>query len=195
MFRAIFLDRDGVIIENRPEYVRSWSDVEILPGVPQALSGLREYKLVVVTNQSAVGRGLMTLGTAQAINNQLVEELRNQRGQIDAVYMCPHAPDARCSCRKPNPGLLLQAARELSLDLGQSWMIGDAWTDLLAGQAAGVRGVAFVRTGRGNEQLQQPRPETLDDYYIFNDLGGALSTIQKLDALPTALERSRQARR
>jgi D-glycero-D-manno-heptose 1,7-bisphosphate phosphatase len=195
MFRAIFLDRDGVMIANRSEYVRSWSEVEILPGVPQALSGLGEYKLVVVTNQSAVGRGLMTLDTAQAINNQLVEEIRKHNGQIDAVYMCPHAPDAQCSCRKPKPGLLFQAARELSLDLSQSWMIGDAWTDLLAGQAAGVRGVALVRTGRGNEQLLQPRPETLDDYYVFNDLAAALSAIPELDSLPTDLARSRQARR
>jgi D-glycero-D-manno-heptose 1,7-bisphosphate phosphatase len=194
MFRAIFLDRDGVMIANRSEYVRSWSEVEILPGVPQALSGLGEYKLVVVTNQSAVGRGLMTLDTAQAINNQLVEEIRKHNGQIDAVYMCPHAPDAQCSCRKPKPGLLFQAARELSLDLSQSWMIGDAWTDLLAGQAAGVRGVALVRTGRGNEQLLQPRPETLDDYYVFNDLAAALSAIPELDSLPTDLARSRQAR-
>jgi D-glycero-D-manno-heptose 1,7-bisphosphate phosphatase len=195
MFRTIFLDRDGVIIENRPDYVRDWSDVEILPGVPQALSALGEYKLVVVTNQSAVGRGLMTLDTAHSINNRLVEEIRKHHGKIDAVYMCPHAPDAQCSCRKPSPGLLIQAARELSLDLSQSWMIGDAWTDLLAGQAAGVRGVAFVRTGRGNEQLRQPGPESLDDYYVFNDLAAALSAIQSLDSLPTHLERGRQARR
>jgi D-glycero-D-manno-heptose 1,7-bisphosphate phosphatase len=189
MFRAIFLDRDGVIIENRSEYVRGWSDVEILPGVLQALSRLHDFKLVMVTNQSAVGRGLMTLDIAQEINNRLVEEIRKRNGQIDAVYMCPHAPDAQCDCRKPSPGLLLRAARELSLDLSQSWMIGDAWTDLLAGRAAGVRSVAFVKTGRGNEQLLQPRPETLDDYYVFNDLSAALSAIQKLDAIRSDSER------
>src|SRR5574342_213015 len=117
MFRAIFLDRDGVIIENRSEYVRDWSEVEILPGVIQALSHPREHKVVVVTNQSAVGRGLMTLNHAQEINDRLIEEIRRRNGQIDAVYMCPHTPEAQCSCRKPNPGMLLQAARELSLDL------------------------------------------------------------------------------
>jgi len=190
MFRAIFLDRDGVIIENRSEYVRNWSDVEMFPGAIQALSHLREYKVVVITNQSAVGRGLMTIETAQEINNQLVETIKQGNGQINAVYMCPHAPDAQCNCRKPNPGLLLQAAQDLSLDLSQSWMIGDAWSDLLAGKAAGVRNVALVKTGRGNEQLLHPKPETLADYYVFNDLLAALSAIQKLDAIRSDSERS-----
>ena len=190
MFRAIFLDRDGVIIENNPDYVRSWSDVKIIPGVIQALSQPREHKVVVVTNQSAVGRGLMTFDRADEINKQLVEEIRKRRGQIDAMYMCPHTPEAQCPCRKPNPGMLLQAARELSLDLSQSWMIGDAWSDLLAGQAAGVRKVALVKTGRGNEQLQGPRPETLVDYYVFNDLAAALAAIQEFDSV-----RSGSARR
>lgn len=161
----------------------------MFPGAIQALSRLREYKVVVVTNQSAVGRGLMTIETAQEINNQLVEMIQKGHGQIDAVYMCPHAPEAHCNCRKPNPGLLLQATQDLSLDLSQSWMIGDAWTDLLAGKAAGVRNVAFVKTGRGNDQLLNPKPEDLADYYVFNDLSEALSSIQKLDSIQTDSER------
>ena len=190
MFRAIFLDRDGVIIENKPEYVRRWSEVEILPGVIQALAHPRDYKVVVVTNQSAVGRGLMTLDRAKEINKQLVTEIQRRNGQIDAVYMCPHAPEAQCGCRKPNPGMLLQAARELSLDLSQSWMIGDAWSDLLAGQAAGVRKVALVKTGRGNQQLLQSRPASLVNYFVFNDLAAALAAIQEFDS-----RRSDSARR
>jgi D-glycero-D-manno-heptose 1,7-bisphosphate phosphatase len=102
--------------------------------------------------------------------------------------MCPHAPNARCNCRKPNPGLLLQAAKELSLDLQQSWMIGDAWSDLLAGQAAGVRGVALLKTGRGSEQLSQPQPEGLGDYFVFNDLSDALNAIRKIDGALTSAE-------
>ena len=185
MFRAIFLDRDGVIIENRSDYVRSWSEVEILPGVIQALAPLPEYKVVMVTNQSAVGRGLMTIDTADEINSRLVEHIRKHRGQIDAVYMCPHAPDADCHCRKPNPGMLLQAAQDLSLDLSHSWMIGDAWSDLQAGTAAGVRHIALVRTGRGNDQLLQPKPASLSltDYYVFKDLAEALTAIRRLDAI------------
>lgn len=182
MFRAIFLDRDGVLIENRSEYVREWSHVKIFPEAIKALSHLRGYKIVIVTNQSAVGRGLISLETADEINKQLIEVIRENEGQIDGVFMCPHAPGDQCNCRKPNPGLLLQAAKELSLNLSQSWMIGDAWSDLLAGKAAGVRGVALLKTGRGNEQLSQPQPDSLVDYFVFNDLSEALTAIQNIDS-------------
>ena len=181
MHRAIFLDRDGVLIENRSEYVREWSQVTFLPKSIEALALLHEYKVVIVTNQSAVGRGLITLETALEINHRLVEKIKEGSGQVDGVYMCPHAPEDQCNCRKPNPGLLLQAAEELSLDLHQSWMIGDAWSDLMAGKAAGVRGVALLKTGRGNEQLAQPQPKNLVDYFVFNDLSSALDSIQKMD--------------
>lgn len=188
MFRAIFLDRDGVLIENRSEYVREWSHVKIFPEAIKTLSRVQDYKVVIVTNQSAVGRGLISLEIAHAINNQLIEVIKENNGQIDGVFMCPHAPSAQCNCRKPNPGLLLQAARELSLDLQQSWMIGDAWSDLLAGQAAGVRGVALLKTGRGIEQLSQPQPEGLGDYFVFNDLSDALNAIRKIDGALTSAE-------
>jgi D-glycero-D-manno-heptose 1,7-bisphosphate phosphatase len=188
MFRAIFLDRDGVLIENRSEYVREWSHVKIFPAAIKALSHLHGYKIVIVTNQSAVGRGLISLEIADEINKQLIEVIRKNEGQIDGVFMCPHTPDDQCNCRKPNPGLLLQAAKELSLDLHRSWMIGDAWSDLLAGKAAGVRGVALLKTGRGSEQLSQPRPESLADYFVFNDLPEALTAIQNIDSASTSAQ-------
>jgi len=181
MFRAIFLDRDGVLIENRSEYVRDWSQVQIFPEALKALALLHDYKVVIVTNQSAVGRGLISFAAASAINDQLVEVIKQYKGRIDGVYMCPHAPEDQCECRKPRPGLLLQAAQELMLDLKQSWIIGDAWSDLLAGKAAQVRGVALLRTGRGIQQLQQPQSEDLGDYFVFNDLASALASIQKMD--------------
>ena len=188
MYRTIFLDRDGVLIENRPEYVREWSHVHIFPEALQALAQLHGYKVVIVTNQSAVGRGLISLEVAHEINNQLIRLIKENKGQIDGVYMCPHAPGEQCNCRKPNPGLLLQAAEELSLDLHQSWMIGDAWSDLLAGKAAGVRGVALLKTGRGNQQLLQLHPEGLGDYYVFNDLADALRAIQEIDNTSTDVQ-------
>lgn len=186
MFRAIFLDRDGVLIENRSDYVREWSHVKVLPGALEALSNLHDYKIVIVTNQSAVGRGLISLEIAHEINNQLIDVIQSNNGHIDGVFMCPHTPKDQCSCRKPKPGLLLQAAKELSLDLHQSWMIGDAWSDLLAGQAAGVRGVMLLKTGRGSAQLLQPQPESLADYFIFNDLSDALRAIQNTDNTSTS---------
>ncbi|MGZ9236069.1 MAG: D-glycero-alpha-D-manno-heptose-1,7-bisphosphate 7-phosphatase [Anaerolineales bacterium] len=183
MFPAIFLDRDGVLIENKADYVRDWSQVKIFPEAIQALShsALKTYKIVIVTNQSAVGRGLISLDTAIEINSRLVHFIHDHGGQVDAVYLCPHKPDDHCSCRKPKPGLLLQAATELSLDLPRSWMIGDAWSDVQAGQAAGVRQSILLRTGRGREQLLQPRPETIASHLIFDNLSQAIDAIFAVD--------------
>ncbi len=182
MFRAVFLDRDGVLIENRPDYVRDWSHVQILPRVLDALSGFQRegFKIVVVTNQSAVGRGLLTLQTAQEINDRLVKTIKESSGWVDGVYMCPHKPEDQCNCRKPKPGLLLQAAQELSIDLQASWMIGDAWSDLIAGQAAGLRGTIMVRTGRGSSQLLDSQPEDLKSFLVSDDLFDAFHKITLL---------------
>lgn len=181
MHPAVFLDRDGVLIENREDYVREWSQVVFLPEIMISLKSLAStgYKLVLVTNQSVVGRGLMSLEAANEINNRLVKVVENNHGRIDAVYMCPHAPSDNCECRKPQPGLILRAARELSLDLKSSWMVGDAWSDLLAGQEAGLQGVIMVKTGRGAIQLQQTKPQQLKEYNVVSDLSGALELIRR----------------
>ncbi len=176
---AIFLDRDGVIIENRDQYVRSWADVEIFPQAVEALAGIRnsDYCIVLVTNQSAVGRGIITRETADAINHDLVAVIHEAGGRVDAVYMCPHAPDEGCSCRKPLPGLLLRAAEELDLNLGSSVMIGDALTDIQAGQAAGVGRSILVRTGRGRKQ-EALHPESEPAAFpVFDTLQEALDSL------------------
>ena len=168
-----------MLIENRSDYVRDWSHVKVSPEAIHALSLAADtnYRIVIVTNQSAVGRGLMLRANADAINLRLVSLIHHHGGQVDGVYMCPHKPDDECSCRKPKPGLLLQAARELSIDLQHSWMIGDAWSDLQAGQRAGVRRTILLKTGRGIEQLQQPCPEEIAGHLIFDTLPVAFDTI------------------
>jgi len=177
MFPAIFLDRDGVLIENRADYVREWAHVSILPKVIDALSAFQRegFKIFIVTNQAAVGRGLMTLNDAHLINERLVKTIKESGGWVDGVFMCPHKPEDNCVCRKPQPGLLLQAAREFSIDLHSSWMVGDAWTDLLAGQAAGVEGTIMVRTGRGVSQLGQTQPEGIQPFLICEDVFDAFN--------------------
>lgn len=169
---AIFLDRDGVIIENRSNYVRSWDDVYIYP---QALTALVEFSklpfyLVIVTNQSAVGRGIISKQEADAINDQLVSEIEIAGGRIDAVYMCPHAPTDNCQCRKPESGLFLQAAQEMPLSLSNSVMVGDALTDLMAAEAAGIQQRILVLTGRGEQQLQLNEALSLSPYLICDTL-------------------------
>ena len=169
---AIFLDRDGVIVENRDDYIRSWADVTFIPEALDSLASISqlEYLIVLVTNQSAVGRGILDIKDAKEINSRLVEEIRKAGGRIDGVFMCPHAPEFGCSCRKPKPGLLLAAAEELSLNLSQSIMIGDALTDIIAGQEAGVRNNFMVLTGRGAEQSKLSHPEDLEPFDIYASL-------------------------
>jgi D-glycero-D-manno-heptose 1,7-bisphosphate phosphatase len=182
MFPAIILDRDGVIIENRPDYVRSWEDVHIYPQALKALANIKDspYKIVIVTNQSVVGRGFITLETANDINDRLVTEINKNGGRIDGVYMCPHAPQENCTCRKPQPGLLLNAARELSLDLKRSVMIGDALSDLHAGQLAEVDRTILVLTGRGAEQVDLFTAAKLRPFQTFHTLSDALDAIINL---------------
>jgi D-glycero-D-manno-heptose 1,7-bisphosphate phosphatase len=186
MFPAIFLDRDGVLIENRSDYIRDWSQVRIFPAALHVLShsAVRNYKIVIVTNQSAVGRGLISLETANEINNRLVNLIHHHGGRVDRVYMCPHKPEADCFCRKPKPGLLLQAAKELALDLQRSWMIGDAWSDVQAGEAAGMRGTILLKTGRGTEQLLQARLEKVTGNLVFDNLPLAFEAIFSIDNDP-----------
>jgi D-glycero-D-manno-heptose 1,7-bisphosphate phosphatase len=179
MFPAIFLDRDGVVIENRAAYVLTWDDVSIYP---QALAALvrasdSPYKIVLVTNQSAVGRGIISLQAAQEINRGLVSVIQEAGGRVDGFFMCPHAPEERCDCRKPQPGLLFQAARALDLELPRSILVGDALTDLLAGEAAGVGQIVLVRSGRGAEQERLPRPEQLRPFPVFDTLADALGNL------------------
>jgi len=179
MFPAVFLDRDGVLIENRAEYVREWSQVLVYPKTYFSLKSIqnRGYKIVIVTNQSAVGRGLMTLQTANTINQRLVDLIGENDIRVDGVYLCPHRPEDDCDCRKPKPGMLLQAAKELSLDLSRSWLVGDAWSDVLAGQAANLRGEVLVKTGRGFDQVNLPKPSDADFCHIADDLADAVQII------------------
>jgi D-glycero-D-manno-heptose 1,7-bisphosphate phosphatase len=159
---AIFLDRDGVIVESRrlggdavpPESV---DDVVIPDGVSDALGSVHAdgYLLVVVTNQPDVARGLQSRSTVDAINAYVRDVL-----PIDDVYACLHVGD-ECSCRKPRPGLIVDAAREHDLDLTRSWLIGDRWVDIAAGRAAGVRTVMLERPYSWNPTSQGAAPPGL----------------------------------
>lgn len=176
MYPAIFLDRDGVIIKNRPEYVRSWADVEIYQHSLEALAKINNtpFKIVIVTNQSGVGRGLIPRSVADRINACLVKEIERAGGRIDGVYMCPHAPIEACDCRKPKAGLLIKAANDLSIDLSQSIMIGDALTDVIAGFAANVKIKVLVKTGRGKSQIDLPQASNIGQYLVYDTLSDAL---------------------
>ena len=151
--RAIFLDRDGVICENRPNHVKNWGEFEFLPGVKKSLAMLSRLGLpiIIVTNQAVIGRGMVTVETLEDIHRRMAAEIAAHGGRIDRLIYCPHRPEDECDCRKPKPGMLLQAAAEMGIDLTQSYLIGDATSDIQAGQRVGCR-TFLVLTGRGVEQ-------------------------------------------
>ncbi len=146
--RSIFLDRDGVINEERLEFVRSPADWKPLPGSLEAIARARRagYRIIVVSNQSGIARGLLDITTLNAIHRRLLEDLAHFGGHIDAFFFCPHGPEDNCSCRKPKAGLLLTAKERLGLDLAKTPFIGDRISDLLAAKRAGAIPV-LVRTG------------------------------------------------
>ena len=153
---AVFLDRDGVLLEDR-DLVVSPADLHILPGVPGALRKLKRagFRLIVVTNQAAVARGLLSEQQLSEIHVEMCRRLVGAGAPpLDAVYFCPHHPEATlpnyrvaCECRKPKPGMILRASYEHGLNLAASFLVGDRLTDVLAGTRAGCRSV-LVRTGK-----------------------------------------------
>jgi D-glycero-D-manno-heptose 1,7-bisphosphate phosphatase len=149
---AVFLDRDGTIIEER-HYLHRPEDVVLFPGVGQALKQLREggFLLFIVSNQSGVGRGYFTMEDVDAVNRHLCAELEREGVRFDKIYIAPEAPDMPSRGRKPSPQFLLDARDEFGLDLANSYMIGDKLIDLECGWNAGLKECLLVRTGYGAE--------------------------------------------
>lgn len=177
---AVFLDRDGTLTVEG-EWITRREALELVPGATEALRLLASagFALVLVTNQSAVARGLIDEAELAYIHAHLAELLAAGGAHLDALYHCPHHPTEgrgvwkrECDCRKPKPGLVLRAARELDLDLSRSWMIGDAARDLEAGWAAGVRGV-LVATGKGAREIERMRATRAPDHFAPDVLAAA----------------------
>ena len=177
MSRAVFLDRDGTIIEER-NYLCRVEDVVIFPGVGAALARLRQagFKLFIVSNQSGVGRGYFTLADVERVNEHLAQELGREQVRFERIYVAPEAPDAPSRGRKPSPQFLLDARDEFGLDLAQSYMIGDKLIDLECGWNAGLRKSLLVRTGYGAE-LERCSADRLGAAAVVDDLSAAAEWI------------------
>lgn len=142
---AVFVDRDGTLNEDHG-YVTSPEQLVLFPAVPQALARLNRLgaRVILLTNQSAIGRGYMTEADLQRIHQKLEDLLSAQEGKIDAVYFCPHHPEEGCACRKPNIAMIQKAAGDFSLDLSLCYVVGDKCSDLEAAHRAGVQGVLVM---------------------------------------------------
>lgn len=129
---VVFLDRDGVINVDRHDYVKSWSEFKFLPRVFEALRLLKknDIRVIIVTNQSAVNRGLMTLDALLEIHEKMLDAIKKHGGEIQAIYYCPHTPAENCKCRKPKSGMVREAVKDLKIDLSLSYFVGDSDKDV-----------------------------------------------------------------
>ena len=152
--KLIILDRDGVINEDSDLYIKSAAEWRPLKGSAEAIARLNHcgYRVVVATNQSAIGRGLFDMATLNLMHEKMRKVVAQAGGRIDAVFYCPHKDDDHCDCRKPKPGMLLEIARRFNVDLNGVPCVGDAVRDMQAGAAAGCEPV-LVKTGKGVKTL------------------------------------------
>ncbi len=179
--RFVILDRDGTIIVKHP-YLAEAELVKLIPGTGEALRALRkmELGLVLITNQSAIGRGLLTLDGLAQIHARMNELLLAEGIKLDGIYFCPHTPEENCACRKPQPGLLLQAAGELGFGYKSCIIIGDNKCDIELAKRVGVPAI-LVRTGEGNLVAQEAaRDPSLMPDAIVEDIGEAARIVQRL---------------
>jgi D-glycero-D-manno-heptose 1,7-bisphosphate phosphatase len=175
MNKAVFLDRDGTI-NKEVNYLSKPEDLEILPGVFEALKIFRDngYKLIVISNQAGLAKGIFTHTDLESVNMELDRQLLAQSIQLDGFYFCPHHPEGKvpeltteCKCRKPAPGLLLQAMLEHKVDPEKSYMIGDKLLDVAAGKQAGCKS-GLVLTGYGREEVDRPSRQVEPDFIVEN---------------------------
>lgn len=183
--RAVFLDRDGTLISD-PGYQRDPAGVELLPGAAEAVARLNAAGLavLVVTNQSGIARGLISVEAYEAVERKMTALFLKAGARIDRTYVCPHHPSVGgpCDCRKPGTLLYRRAAAELGLDLSSSWGVGDRLSDLEPVRALGGRGL-LVRTGTGREH---ERAAVAAGYAVVEDLRAAVMRILDAPGAPSA---------
>ena len=143
MTKAIFLDRDGVINQERKDYVKKLDEFKILDKIADAINIIKShgFLVIIITNQSAINRKLVSVETLNKIHEKLQSYLEKYDTSFDQVYFCPHMPSENCECRKPKPGLIIQAVTDFKIDLSQSYMIGNSETDVQAATNAGCKGI------------------------------------------------------
>lgn len=177
MFKLIILDRDGVINEDSDAYIKSCDEWCAIDGSIEAIVKLQQcgYKVAIATNQSGVARNYFTLGELSLIHDKMIAAIKNAGGEFsqENIFICPHKPEDNCECRKPKPGLLIQAANYFNVDPHEILFVGDTERDILAAKAFDVR-AALVITGKGQKTLKQGGMDNIPVYKNLYTLVNAL---------------------
>jgi D-glycero-D-manno-heptose 1,7-bisphosphate phosphatase len=174
--KTVFLDRDGVINQDRADYVKSWAEFQFIPGSLDALQRLTYagYRIFVITNQSVINRNMVSEKALQDIHNNMAGAVADQGGHIEAVLYCPHMPEDGCACRKPAPGLMLQAQQRYDINLSRASMIGDSLKDIECARNAGCGTIILVRTGYGAKTENQCKERGITPDHVAEDLWHAV---------------------
>ena len=169
---VVFLDRDGVINHDSPAYIKSLAEFEFLPRSLPAIQKLTQnnIKTIVITNQSALHRGLLSQETLDAIHTAMTAEVRNRGGRIHDIFYCPHSPQEKCICRKPAPGMIESAQKKHRIDLSLAGMVGDSAKDIACARRAGVRYAVLVKTGNIVKARQEMKALAVTPDLVAQDL-------------------------
>ncbi|MGA8178950.1 MAG: D-glycero-beta-D-manno-heptose 1,7-bisphosphate 7-phosphatase [Desulfobacterales bacterium] len=170
--KVVFLDRDGVINRDSPDYIQSWSEFEFLPGSLEALKKLtvNGFVVMVITNQSVIQRKMISLKELEHIHDMMRKTVQSSGGEIEDVFFCPHIPEDECDCRKPNPGLILKAGQKHRINLKAAIMVGDSAKDIECARNAGCGTVILVKTGNGATAEKQLKEKMIRPDVIVRDL-------------------------
>lgn len=169
---TIFLDRDGVINQDSSAYIKSPDEFIFIPKSPEAVALLTRhgFDVILITNQSAVGRNMITRDTLRAIFDKMEAGVKAAGGCFKDIFFCPHLPDAGCDCRKPLPGMIHQAASQYGIDLANSVMVGDSAKDIQCGQSAGCGKTILVATGNGPSAARDLSGRGISPDFFADDL-------------------------
>ncbi len=153
--RVVFLDRDGVINQDSPEFIKNWKEFFFIPGSIEAIRRLTSsgFDIIIITNQSGVGRKLFSLADLNEMHTNLKARIEAENGRIKEIFFCPHRPNEKCKCRKPLPEMVLKAQKKYNIDLSTAVMVGDSAKDIQCGRNAGVGKTILVETGNPRTAL------------------------------------------
>ena len=185
---VVFLDRDGVINHDSPDYIKSWEEFEFLPGSIDAIVKLtrKHCPVIIISNQSAVGRNLMSRTELDRIFSNMGSAIESRGGRILEVFFCPHQPEDNCDCRKPRPGLIFKARDKYDIDLASAVMVGDSLRDIECARNAGCGRAVLVESGYEPIDLETLRHSNNEPDHIAPDLRHAADWITKHLTHPTA---------